>query len=60
MFKLLLISIVMVPVLLGMQTGKSRSERRGLFLLLGLMLTYDVLYVLMLFYLRVRWVDWAW
>ncbi len=60
MFKLLLISIVMVPVLLGMQAAKSRSERRGLFLLLALMLTYGVLYVLMLFYLRVRWVDWAW
>ncbi|HXB57376.1 MAG TPA: hypothetical protein VN461_21625 [Vicinamibacteria bacterium] len=60
MFKLLLISIVMVPVLLGMQTAKSRSERRGLSILLALMLTYDVLYVLMLFYLRVRWVDWAW
>jgi hypothetical protein len=60
MFKLLLISIVVVPVLFGLQTAKSRSERRGLFLLFGLVLTYGLLYVLMLFYLRVRWVDSAW
>jgi hypothetical protein len=60
MFKLILISIVLVPVLLGMLTGRNRSQRRGLNLLLAIMLTYDVLYVLMLFYLRVRWVDWGW
>jgi hypothetical protein len=51
---------VLVPVLLGMLTARNRSQRRGLFLLLAIMLTYNVLYVLMLFYLRVRWVDWAW
>jgi hypothetical protein len=60
MFKQILISIVLVPVLLGMLTARNRSQRRGLFLLLAIMLTYNVLYVLMLFYLRVRWVDWAW
>jgi hypothetical protein len=43
MFKLLLISIVVVPVLFGLQTAKSRSERRGLFLLFGLVLTYGLL-----------------
>ena len=59
MFRLFLISIVIVPVLLGVQTAKGPSGRRGLFLLLGFVLTYDVLYLLMLYYLRVRWVDWG-
>jgi hypothetical protein len=57
MFALSLISIVLVPVLLGMQAAKNPSRRRGQVLLLALVLTYDVLYVLMLYYLRVRWVD---
>ncbi len=56
MFKLLLISIVIAPVLLGMQAAKDPSRRRGQFLLLALVLTYDVLYLLMLYYLRIRWV----
>jgi hypothetical protein len=59
MFKLLLISIVIVPVLLGMQAATSRSARRGLFLLLSLLITFDALYLLLLYCLRVRWVDWA-
>jgi hypothetical protein len=57
MFSLSLISIVIVPVVLGMQAAKNPSRRRGQVLLLALVLTYDVLYVLMLFYLRIRWVD---
>lgn len=59
MFKLLLISIVIVPVLLAMQAAKGHRGRHGLGLLLGLVLTYDVLYWLMLYYLRVRWVGWG-
>jgi hypothetical protein len=55
MFSLFLISIVVVPVLLGMQVAKVPSRRRGLLLLLILVLAYDVVYVLMLYYLRVRW-----
>jgi hypothetical protein len=58
-FKLLLISIVMVPVLLGMQAATSRNKRSGLFLLLALMLAYDALYLTLLYYLRVRWVGWG-
>jgi hypothetical protein len=58
-FKILLISIVIVPVLLAMQAAKSRNAPRGLFLLLVLVLVYDVLYMLMLYYLRFRWVGWA-
>jgi hypothetical protein len=59
MFKLLLISIVIVPVLLGMQAAKGRRGRRGFFHLLAFLLTYDVLYVLLLYYVRVRWVGWG-
>ena len=56
MFKLLLASVVFVPVLLGMWAARFRSERRGLFVLFGLVLTYGTLYVLVLYYLRHRWV----
>ena len=59
MFKLLLISVVIVPVLLGMQAAKGRRGRHRVGLLLGLVLTYDVFYWLMLYYLRVRWVGWG-
>jgi hypothetical protein len=59
MFKLLLISIVVMPVWLGMQAARRRSRRRGLTVLLALFLTYEVLYLVMLYYLRVRWVAWA-
>jgi inner membrane protein involved in colicin E2 resistance len=55
MFKLMLISIVILPVLLGMQAAKVRSRQRGLLLTVALVLAYDVLYLLMLYYLRVRW-----
>ena len=58
-FKLLLISIVIVPVLLGMNAASARSKGRGLFLLLALVFVYDAFYVLMLYYLRVRWVGWG-
>jgi hypothetical protein len=59
MFKLLLISIVIVPVLLGMQAARRSRGRQRMGLLLGLVLTYDVFYWLMLYYLRVRWVGWG-
>ena len=56
MFKLLLISIVIVPVLLGMRAAKGRSESRGFFRLLVFLLTYNVFYFALLYYVRVRWV----
>ena len=56
MFKLLLISIVIVPVLLGMYAATQGSRRRGPLLLLALVFAYDVVYFLMLHYLRLRWV----
>jgi hypothetical protein len=59
MFKLLLISIVIAPVLLGMRAARGGRGRQRMGLLLGLVLTYDVFYWLMLYYLRIRWVGWG-
>jgi hypothetical protein len=59
MFKALLISIVIVPVLLGVQAAGRRRGRHGLGRLLFLVLAYDAFYWLMLYYLRVRWVGWG-
>ena len=56
MFKLLLISIVIAPIVLAIQAAKSPSQHRGMLLLLASVLAYDLLYVAMLYYLRVRWV----
>ena len=58
MFKLFLISVVLLPVLFGMYAATVRPRRRGLVLLLALVFTYDVVYMLMLYYLRLRWVGW--
>lgn len=57
MFKLLLISVVAVPVLLGMLAARTRG-RRGLAVLLAFIVTYNTVYMLMLYYLQVRWVGW--
>jgi len=57
MFKYLLISIVIVPVLLGMQAATARRGPRGLPLLLGALIVYEVLYLFMLHYLNYRWVS---
>jgi hypothetical protein len=57
MFKLMLISIVVVPVLLAMAAARLPA-RRGVVALLALVIAYNVFYVLMLYYLRVRWVGW--
>jgi hypothetical protein len=56
MFKLLLISIVVAPVLLGMQAAKSRRGWHGFVLLLALLFTFNALYLIMLYCLRFRWV----
>lgn len=55
MFKVVLISVVIVPVILGMQAGSTRRAHQGLLLLLIFLLVYDVLYLMLLYYLRVRW-----
>jgi hypothetical protein len=54
-FKWMLISIVMVPVLLGVQAAVGRRGPRGLSVLVGMLVVYDVLYVFMLYYLHYRW-----
>jgi hypothetical protein len=59
MFPLLLISVVVVPVLLAMRLARRRDLGRGLALLVAFVLAYDVLYLLMLYYLRLRWVGWS-
>jgi len=56
MFKLLLISIVVVPVLLAVQAAGNERRRQGPIVLMAVVLAYDVLYMAMLYYLRVRWV----
>ena len=56
MFSKLLVSIVFVPVVLGMWAGRSR-QRRGIALrLLAMVVVFDVLYLFLLYYLRFRWV----
>jgi len=56
MFKNLLVSIVLVPVLFGIYAAGMRRQGPGLVRLLILFFIYDVLYLLMLYYLRYRWV----
>ena len=58
MFKLLLISIVVAPVWLAIRAARARRGR-SLPLFLGLVAAYDVAYLLMLYYLHVRWVGWG-
>jgi hypothetical protein len=55
MFKSLLISVVIVPVLLGIQTAKTRREGRGLLQLTVCLLAYNLFYMILLYYLRRRW-----
>lgn len=57
MFKFLLISIVIVPVLLGVIAGTRRRGPRGLPTLLGGLLVYEVTWLFMLYYLNFRWVS---
>ena len=56
MFKWVLISVVIAPVVIGMMAAGSRRQRVGLVVVLGLILLYDVLYMVVFYYLRIRWV----
>jgi len=56
MFKYVLITIVIVPVLLGMLAATSRRRPVGLLLLLIGVVIYNVCYLGLLYYLRIRWV----
>jgi hypothetical protein len=55
-FKHLIISIVIAPTLLALVAAASRRRKAGLPMFFGLLLTYNVLYLVMLYYLRYRWV----
>ena len=55
MFKWFLISIVLAPVLAGLVAARTRGRAGLLGLLAGLVL-YDIFYIVLLYYLRVRWV----
>jgi hypothetical protein len=56
MFKQLLISVVMLPVLLGLLAARNRKESRSIAILLGSVFLFDVCYMLLIYYLRIRWV----
>jgi hypothetical protein len=56
MFKWALISVVLLPVLFGVLAARSRP-RTGRIVLLAVVFFYDVLYVILMYYLRVRWVS---
>jgi hypothetical protein len=55
MFKWFLISIVLVPVLTGLVAARTRG-RAGLVGLLASLVIYDIFYIVLMYYLRVRWV----
>jgi hypothetical protein len=56
MFAKLLLSIVLAPVLLGLVAARSRRRRSQVVRLLALVGLYDFLYVVLLYWLRYRWV----
>jgi hypothetical protein len=56
MFSNLLLSFVIVPVILGVLAGRSRSRGGPFLLLLGTFSAYAVLYMFLLHYLKYRWV----
>jgi hypothetical protein len=55
-FKYLLLSIVIVPVLLGVKAAEYRSQARGFRVLMIGWAVYGVTWLGMLYYLRDRWV----
>ncbi len=55
MFKWILISIVAAPVAVGLVAARRRGRARLVALLAALVL-YDVFYIVLVYYLRVRWV----
>ena len=57
MGKTLLLSVVFMSVVLGMSAARCRRLWPGLWQLLGLVLAYDVFYLLLLYYLRHKWLS---
>ena len=56
MFSRFLITIVLVPVVLGMIAARGRTAQQRLLQLLAYIAVYDILYMFVLYYLRYRWV----
>ncbi len=54
MLRFFLLTIVIVPVLLGIVAARSRRLRVGVVRLLLLVFAYDLLFILILFYVRRR------
>lgn len=55
MFSMLLISVVIAPVLLGMVAARGRRSQDALVRLIVLLGAYDLFYIVLLHYLRYRW-----
>jgi hypothetical protein len=55
-FKAFLNSIVIVPVLLGVFTAANVRGKQAAWLLVGLVLAYNLAYLVVLYYLKIRWV----
>lgn len=55
MFKILLISIVIVPILLGVQAAKGQVGQRGLWLLRTGWVLYSIFWLFLLYYLERQW-----
>jgi hypothetical protein len=55
-FEWLLMSVVAVPVLLGLVAATGRRSRGALLWMIALVLLYDLFYLCLLYYLRHRWV----
>ena len=56
MFKWFLISVVVGPVAAGVMAARMRQRRTALVTVLALVFAYDVFYLLLFYYLRMRWV----
>jgi len=55
MGKALLITVVVVPVLLGVVAGRNLRFRRGLRQLVIMTLAFNLAYMLILYYLSYKW-----
>jgi hypothetical protein len=56
MFRLFLLSIVVVPVLLGILSARVRSRQLAWVTFVSFVLVYHVVYLAVLYYLRLRWI----
>lgn len=56
MLKMIFQSILIVPVMLGLELGRQHPRRRSLPLLLALLLGYYALYMVVLHHIRGRWI----